>query len=78
MNASAPGSQPWVPVDARTAGEMSSQLLGRPSKQDQRGASRWTIESHLLEEALALSVPVAPSKSTSSPLVILRMVEAAQ
>lgn len=26
------GSQPWVPGDARTAGEMSSQLLGRPSK----------------------------------------------
>jgi hypothetical protein len=70
------GSQPWVPIDARTAGEMSSQLLGRPSKQDQRGASRWAIESHLLEEALALSVPVPPSVSTSSPAMILAAMEA--
>lgn len=66
-----------APQIRRTAGE-SSQLLYRPSKQDQRDASRWVIESHLLEEALALSVPVPPSESASSPRMILRAAEVAR
>lgn len=79
MNVSrALGSQPWVPGDARTAGVMSSQLLGRPSKHHS-GCQPAASSSPTRESRRSVfRLPVLISRSASSASMTLRAAEASR
>jgi hypothetical protein len=72
------GSQPWVPGDARTAGETSSQLLSRPSKHHSGSHPAAPEKSHLQERGFMLIVELVRHTPTADPREITHMRRAAR